>query len=91
MLRTTLDVFGLAAAIVLLIAALRMLGGCRRAELSFNSVTALGLGACSALAIGRSIGPTPMEIGHVLLLMVAASWAVRSLLRAHSRGKNVQR
>ena len=90
MLRTTLDVFGLAAALVLLIAALRMLGHCRRAEISFNSVTAMSLGACAALAIARSIGPSPMEIGHVLLLMVAASWCVRSLVRNSRRAKDVQ-
>lgn len=74
-----LDILGIVAAFVLLVSAIKMLRRCRRAELSAESLLAIGIALVAILSIGKAVSPRDLAPEHVLALVVGAGWAMRAL------------
>lgn len=80
-----LDALGVVAAFVLLVSAIKMLRRCKRAELSFESILAIGIALVAILSIGKAVSPRDLAPEHVLALAVGAAWAVRLLKSKHRK------
>lgn len=76
-----LDLICFAAAFTLLLAAIWLLQQCERLELSVDALLALAVGGAAAATVARVVSPRPMDVEHVILLVVAAAWVVRTLTR----------
>lgn len=76
-----LDAFGVLCALVLLLAAMRMLEVSHGLELSARTVMSLLIGIGAVWSIARAVQPDHLDPSHVLLLAGNAVWVAHAVYR----------